>query len=897
MNSKLAYSKKINDIFETLKSSPQGITQVDAEKLLEAHGKNILDEGKKVTLFGIFFAQFKSPLIYVLLVSTIIVFLLKEVVDGIIIGSVILLNAIIGTVQEGKAQNTLRALTTVIKGKATVIRDGKTQIIEDSNVVPGDILLLKDGDVIPADARVFEVNELKINESTLTGESVPVVKEVKDLDEKVITPQEQVNMVFRGTYVLSGLGKAVVVATGQDTAIGNIASKLDLIESEIPLQQNIKNLSKVLIWIVLSFSVVIFVAGLLHGNEVKEMFKTVVALAVSAIPESLPVVVTLVLATGVWRMSKKNALVKKLQAVETLGQATVIALDKTGTITKNQMMVEKVWIDGEIFEVHGDGYNPAGYVSLRGDKVTPVTNKGLLYAGRVAAFTAIAETLYDVEKEEWKSIMGDPTEAALKVFAEKIGMPKDELLKQYPQNFEIPFSFETKHHTTINTINNEDFLSIAGSAEVLLSLATTLWSGGSAKEISDEDRKAIKKEMNEYSSQGYRLLGLGFNEKPHTKKIKNEKDVSGITFLGFVAITDVIRSDVNEAVSAAREAGMKVVMITGDNVLTAQSIGERVGIYREGDLLLEGNKIEEMSDLELDGTLRGVTIFARVSPEHKLRIIESYKRIGEIVAMTGDGINDALSLVAADLGVAMGKVGTEVAREASDIILLDDNFDNIRVAVEEGRSIYLTIRKSILYLLSTNVGELLVIFIAVLFGWKMPLLASQIIWLNMVTDTFLVAALAVDPKEEGLLQRRMKKPGKYLVDKLMLIRIILIGGVMTALTLGFFYYYTVVLNAPMVKVWSITLTVLTVIQWYNVWNVRSETRSIFRMNPFNNKWLIVGTFFAVGLHLIALYNPFMQNILKTTGLTIYEWIAILIASLVVILVEEIRKHFARRKVT
>ena len=888
------HSKKINEIFSECKSSPNGLTNDRAKKKLLLHGKNKLQEGRQITLFEIFFQQFKSPLIYALLVSTIIVFLLQEYVDGIIITAVILLNAVIGTIQEGKAQNTLRALSRVVTGKATVIRDGKTQIIEDVDVVPGDVLLLKDGDVVPADARIFEVNELKVNESTLTGESTPVVKEVSEIDEKITTPQEQLNMVFRGTYVLSGLGKAVVVATGQQTAIGAIATKLELIESEIPLQENIKNLSRVLIWIALVFSAIIFVAGLLQGNDIREMFKTVVALAVSVIPESLPVVVTVVLATGVWRMSKRNALVKKLQAVETLGQATVIALDKTGTITKNQMMVEKVWIDGEMFDVHGDGYNPDGYVSLHDNRVTPVTSKGLQYAGRIAAFTAIAETIYDAGKDEWKSIMGDPTEAALKVFAQKIGMPKDEMVKQYPLDFEIPFDFKAKHHTTINTVDGQRFLSVAGSADVLLSLSENIWNANTIKKISDQDKNNILKKMNEYSAQGYRLLALAFNENPDVSAVKEDKDISGLTFLGFVAITDVIRNDVDEAVVAAREAGMKVVMITGDNVLTAKSIGERVGIYREGDLLLEGKQIEKMTDSELDMALSGVTIFARVSPDHKLRVIESYKRTGEIIAMTGDGINDALSLVAADLGVAMGKVGTEVAQEAADIILLDDNFDNIRIAVEEGRSIYLTIRKSILYLLSTNVGELLVIFIAVLLGWSMPLLASQIIWLNMVTDTFLVAALAVDPKEKGLLKRRMQKPGKYLIDKLMLIRIALIGGVMTTLTLGYFYYYTAIIDAPMVKVWSITLTVLSVSQWYNVWNVRSATRSVFTMKVWNNPWLIVGTVCAVGLHMIALYSPFMQKVLQTTGLSLQEWILIAITSFSVVLAEEIRKYFVRR---
>jgi len=891
------HNETLATIFKKLQTSSDGIRDIQVDALLETYGENKVPEGKKVTICSIFLQQFISPLIIVLIVSTIIIFLLGEYVDGIIIGIVIVLNAVIGTIQEGKAQNTLRALTKITKGKATVLRGGKTQIIEDTQVVPGDILLLKDGDVVPADARLFEVNELKINESSLTGESNPVMKVNGEIDVEYATPQQLHNMVFRGTHVLSGLGKAVVIATGKETAIGDIASKLELLEGKVPLQENIRNLSLLLIWIILIFSSIIFIAGILNGNGTKEMFTIVVAMAVGVIPESLPVVVTVVLATGVWRMSKRNALVKKLKAVEALGQATVIALDKTGTITKNQMMVEGLWVYGNSFTVHGDGYSPDGYISLEGEAVTPDTHNALLHAGRISAFNATAEIIYDTKKKEWKSIMGDPTEAALKVFAQKMGMPKESLLKQYPLDFEIPFSFEEKHHSTLHTVDEKSLLSVTGSPEVVLELATTIFKDGSVVKITEADKKEVSEQIDIYSAQGFRIIGLGFNENPDDVSVRESKDISGLTFLGFVAITDVIRNDVTQAVQAARDAKMKVVMITGDNVKTAQSIGERIGVFREGDKILEGTAIEKMSADELDIEIQGVTIYARVSPGHKLRIIESYKRIGETIAMTGDGINDALSLVAADLGVAMGKVGTEVAREAADIVLLDDNFDNIRFAVEEGRSIYVTIRKSVLYLMSTNVAELLVIFFAVLFGWSMPMLASHIIWLNMITDSFLVAALAMDPKEPGLLKRKMKKPSKYLMDKLMFIRVSLIGGTMTITTLAMFYYYTVLIDVPMEKSWTVTLTVLSVSQWYNVWNIRSTTKSVFSMGQQKNTWLLAGTLCALLLHLVALYTPFMQGILRTTSLSLMEWIVIATVSLSVVVVEEIRKFFVRKNLT
>jgi len=877
------YHQPVETLYKDLTATYAGLSQEEAVKRQEVFGLNQVTLAQPVTLGEIFLEQFKSPLIYILFIASAIVFLLGDFIDGSIIAAVILLNATIGTFQEGKARDTLSALQTLVKGKATVLRDGVPQVISEKEVVPGDILIVKDGDMVAADARLIEANTLQVNESALTGESTTVLKEIADLPEETQLA-DRTNMIFRGTFVFSGVGRALVVSTGAQTTIGTIAKKLDTLQVDVPLKENIKRLSRVIIGVVVFVSLIIFIVGVSAGNGIVPMFVTVVAVAVSAIPESLPVVVTLVLATGVFRMTKRNVLVKRLQAVEALGQAKVLALDKTGTITKNQMMVEKIIIGGIQYDVTGSGYEPKGVVQIGDTVVTPATHEGLVLAAKIAAFTATAHIAYDTEEKEWKRVLGDPTEVALLVFAEKIGLPKRELERQYPKVFEIPFDFRAKHHTTVNDIDGTRTLSTSGSPEVVLQHATTVWEDGQIIPMTEKDKKKCLEEVETLSKAGYRVLALAMSTKP--PKHITDGALPELTFVGFVGISDAIRSGVLEAVEASRGAGMKVVMITGDHVETARTIAERVGIYHAGDNVLTGADLDTLEDAALDAELERTTVFARVSPDHKLRIIESYKRRGETIAMTGDGINDALSLTAADLGVAMGKVGTEVAREAADLIILDDNFDNIRVAVEEGRSMYQTIRMSVLYLLSTNIGELLVIAVAVLLGWPLPLLATQIIWLNMVTDTFLVAALALEPKQKGLLSKRFSKPSPYLVDWRMGLRIILIGSVMT---FGTLILFKDVMGGDMTKAWTIALTMLTVFQWFNIWNVRSGTRSVFGQNPFSNPWLVTGLLLSIGLHMVAIYTPTMQSILHTTGLSWSEWSIILMIGVTIVVIEEIRK--------
>jgi Ca2+-transporting ATPase len=877
------------EIFEYFNSNPKGLDKNTVDKNREKFGKNEFDNSKKVTYFSIFLSQFKSSFIYILIAAALIVFYLGDTVDAIIIASVILLNSVIGTIQEGKARDTFNALKKVVKGKATVIRDGKTKVVLDTEVVPGDILILKDGDQVVADARLIDSNSLKIDEASLTGESTPITKSLSTFLEEKVPVAERTNMVFKGTYVTSGIGHAVVVGTGKNTEIGKIANKLDQLDSEVPLKQNIRNLSKLIIILICIVSVIIFFFGINGGNTAVEMFKTIVAVSVSAVPESLPVVVTLVLATGVWRMSRKNVLVKRLQAVEALGQAKVIALDKTGTITKNQMMVSSIYVNNQMFDVSGTGYEPKGDISLVGEKVNVMTNDDIKFIGEIASFTSIANIAYSEEEKEWKRILGDPTEVAMHVLSLKLGLPKEELETKYKKIFEIPFDYEKKYHLTINKYKDGNLLSAVGSPEVLLNKCTKILIDQKEVRLTDKKKSEIKKVLKDLSSNGNRVLAL--TTKSNSPDSIDYKKLSSLTFVGFVGISDVIRESVDDAILAVRKAGMKAVVITGDHVETARNIAREVGIYRDGDEVMSGLEVDELTKEELKDRIENVTVFARVSPETKLKIIEAYKDRKEIVAMTGDGINDSLSLVAADLGVAMGKIGTEVAQEAADIILLDDNFGNIALAAEEGRNIYQTIRKAILYLLSTNTGEVAVITIAVIIGLPLPLLATQIIWVNMVTDTFLVAAMAMDPKEKGLLSQKMKKTSRWIVDRFMALRILLIGGVMTGGTLFMFLYY---LDESYIKATAVAMTIITVYQWYNIFNVRSGNKSIFTQNPFTNRFLIVGLAIAIILHLFAIYNPFMQKVLHTTSLSGKDWLFILVFGLTIIIVEEIRKFVYRK---
>ena len=897
------HTKSASETLAILKSEEHGLSNDEAGRRLKEYGPNKLPEGKVDGLPVIFLRQFQSPLIYILIAASAIIFATGEIVDGSIILAVLLFNAIVGTIQEGKAQNTLRALKKFVETRATVFREEKELIMSDNEVVPGDIIILQEGEKVPADARVIVAANLKIDEAALTGESEPTHKIANTLDGINLVTAEQGNMVFKGTHILVGNGRAVVVRTGTETVIGKISKEIATIDTEVPLKTNVRYLSRLIIIAVVSINILLFLLGIVSGKSVKEMFATVVSLSVSIIPEGLPIVMTLVLATGVWRMSKQNALVKRLQAVEALGQARIIAVDKTGTITKNEMVIQKVYlpdskagVDGKFFEVGGVGYEPKGEIQLNGGAVDSVNHPELLFAGKIAAFCANARVMFSEEEKVWR-VAGDPTEAAMLVFAQKLGFHKDDLERESPLVGEIPFDYKLKYHARIHQLNDaslpagrQEFLTVVGAPEVVLGLSQKIWRDGKSHHLSNEERQRLESIFLSMSREGLRIVALA--ETHDAPEILAPEEIKSLTFVGFFGMKDALRPEVASAMQKAASAGIRVVMITGDHKVTAQAIAKEAGIYQDGDTILTGQDIDIFSDAELSEKLARTSVFARVTPEHKLRIIMAYKTRGETVAMTGDGVNDAPSLVAADLGVAMGKIGTEVAKEASDMVLLDDNFGSIISAIEEGRSIYKTIKKVILYLFSTSWGEALTIIGALLLGYPLPLLPAQIIWLNFVTDGFLDVALAMEPKEEGLLRGNFERPKKYLVDKLMMQRIFLMAVPMMIGTLFLFKGY---FENDIAKAWTISLTTLAVFQWFNAWNCRHESKSIFQMNPFSNKFLVGATLLIISLQLLVIYNPLMQKFMHTVPLGLSEWLVIIPIAASIVLVEEIRKFFVRRR--
>ncbi len=875
------------DVMAQLGTNELGLSQEEAKSRLDNFGLNKLPEEKIDSLFVIFLRQFQSPLIYILMVAGTVIFALGETIDSIIILIVLVFNAVIGTIQEGKANNTLLALKKFSETKATVLRQGEDFIIPDTEVVPGDILILQEGEKISADARIIFSNNLKVDEAAFTGESEPVHK----IEEPVLDSSREggKNMVLKASHIVSGNGKAVVVATGAKTVIGKIADRIKVIDTEIPLKANIRHLSHIIIIATVLISIIFFLLGIATGKSIIEIFKVVVSLAVSIVPEGLPVVVTLILATGVWRMSKQNALVKKMQAVQALGQASVIAVDKTGTITKNELVISKVYVNNTLFEVQGSGYDPKGNILINDRIINFSDHPDILLAGRIAAYCANASVIYSKEEKLWK-VSGDPTEAAMSVFAQKIGFHKDILEREHPIVSEMPFDYHLKYHALVYGSKGSNNLIVVGAPEIILALCSQIQKNGIIGPLYSKEREEIDLIFTQMSQEGLRVVAFARAENASENVGKDQ--VKDLIFTGFYGMKDALRPEVIYATQKAKEANIRVVMITGDHKITATAIAKEAGIFKEGDGILTGAEIDAMSKSELAKKIDFVSIFARANPDHKLLIIKAFQSNGKIIAMTGDGVNDAPSLVAADLGVAMGKIGTEVAKEASDIVLLDDNFGSIVTAVEEGRSIYKTIKKVILYLFSTSLGEVFAIIGALLIGYPLPVLASQIIWLNFVTDGFLTVAIGLEPKEKGLLTEKLQSQSKYLINKPMFIRMVLMALTMAIFTLILFGEKY---QEDIIKAQTISLTLLAIFQWFNAWNCRSEDKSIFRMELFTNKPLLGVTAIVIILQIFAVYSPFMNKFLKTTPLELGDWLLMALIATSIIIVDEIRKMYVRNK--
>ena len=883
------YAKTVNGVFEALSTRKSGLNEQEAEERQIKFGLNKLPQSKTDSTLIIFLRQFQSPLIYILFIASLIVFFMREFIDASIILVTLFFNAIVGTIQEGKARDTLTALKKFSETETKVLRNGEEAVIPDYEVVPGDIVILEEGDKVPADARIINSHNITVDESALTGESVPVHKFAEALKKENLETSEQNNMVFKGTSIVAGNGEAVVVSTGVSTVLGEISREISVIDTEIPLKANIRYLTRAIIIAVFTICGSIFFLGLYFGNSVRQMFATVVSLAVSIVPEGLPIVMTLVLATGVWRMSKRNALVKKLQAVEALGQAKVIAVDKTGTLTKNEVVLQKLYVNSKVFSVSGDGYEPFGEVFLQDELIDPKRHHDLMLAGKIGAYGTNDGIVFDNESKQWQAI-GDPTESAISTFAQKLGFNNDDVLdKDSFRLSEIPFDYKNKFHAAVNKIKDEVFTTVIGAPEVILEQSDKIWHDGRNIELTKQKREELEAVFTQMSKEGLRVLA--FAQMPDAPEHIQKKDVGKLSFVGYYGLKDALRPEVFESVRQAQVAGVRVVMITGDHILTAEAIAREAGIFHDGEKVLTGEEINSLSEDELSDILEGVSVFARVTPEHKLKIVRAYQKLGLTIAMTGDGVNDAPSLVAADLGIAMGKIGTEVAKEASDIVLLDDNFKSIISAIEEGRNIYKTIKKVILYLFSTNMGEVFTITGALLLGLPLPVLAAQIVWLNLVTDGFLDVALAMEPKEDDLLERNFVHPKKYLLDNLTIFRMFVMAAPMT---LGSIYLFNMFYQIDLIKAWTVSLTVLAMFQWFNAWNCRHERKSIFQTNLFSNKFLVGATIIVVVLQLLAIYNPILEQILNTTPLSLSDWLLIIPVAFSIIIVEEIRKFFQRR---
>ncbi len=862
-----------------------GLSQAEAKARLSLQGPNLLPEKPPESWWLVFFRQFQSPFIYILFVCSAVIYFLNQITDASIILVVLLINAVIGMLQEGRAGRILQSLKKLSFSEATVLREGVEVILPEAEVVLGDILVLKEGQKVTADARVIFSHNLGLDEAALTGESGAVPKKDAVLGEENLPVSAQHNLVFKGTAVLSGDGQAVVVGVAQNTEIGKISKMLQRTETEMPLQKNLKRLSKAIIYFVLASSVFLFFLGIQTGRSGNEMFSLVVSLAVSVIPEGLPLVLTVILAHGVWRMSKKQALVRKLGAVEALGEAKILAVDKTGTLTENQMVVRRVYTGQKIFHISGEGYKPQGS-ALFGD--LPVAdNIDIQMAAKIAVLVSKATVQLDEQSGVYK-VSGDPTEAAMAVLGEKLGINKEREQQQFVELAEIPFEYKNKYRAVFYENKERVFCAAAGAPEVILASATHYLENGQARELLDREKKLFEEAQEEFSQMGLRVVGFGYKFLTKTHPFDN---IHNLVFGGFFAIEDALRPEAKQAVAFAQSSGVKVVMITGDLRSTAKAIATEAGIFKEGDTILTGTELQSLSKEQLAGKLDKVSVFARVVPEDKMKIIEAYRHIGLVVAMTGDGVNDAPSLMAADLGVAMGKIGTEVAKEASDIVLLNDNLHGIVTAIKEGRVMHSNIRKALQFLFSTSLGEMLTIVFTLFLRLPLPVTAVQILWLNLITDPLSGAALALEKEEDGEVNKKSHF-SKYFLDVSSLSHILLIGLVMSSAAIYVFNSYYL---GEMAKAQTIALSLLAVFQWYNSLNCRFNKASIFTTKIFSNSYIWMAFGLNLILQLFAVYNPFMQKVLKTTALNLNDWLVVFALGLLVILADEIRKWILRRR--
>ncbi|MFD2369525.1 calcium-translocating P-type ATPase, SERCA-type [Brevibacillus sp. GCM10020057] len=890
------YTLAATDVTEALHSdAAQGLTQKEAERRLAEQGPNQLAENKQKPLYTVFLDQFKDFMVLILFIATLISYFLGEYLDAITIIAIIIINGILGFIQEARAERSLQALKELASPMARVMRDGHLSVIPASRLVPGDLVMLEAGDRVPADMRLLSANRLEIEESALTGESVPVSKSTKRLDvpkEAQVPLGDQRNLAFMGTMVTGGTGSGIVVATGMGTEIGKIAHLMNTAEeAETPLQMRLEQMGKILVAVAVLLTIVVIAAGVWHGHELFTMFLAGVSLAVAAIPEGLPAIVTVALALGVQRMIRRNAIVRKLPSVETLGCASVICSDKTGTLTQNKMTVTQVWHSNMLYEVGGSGYVPEGAFLLQGKSVSPARDGALNQILRIADRCNNARLVCEEQSTRnllgmgkttryWQ-VVGDPTEGALKVLAAKGQGSADrgKLGYQSVRVEELPFDSERKMMSVVEKgADGMHTLLTKGAVEAVLARSTHILWRGEVQPLSATIRHQVLEQTELMAGKALRVLAFAYKTLQGYRPGQPVGVVeNNLIFVGVAGMIDPPREEVRTAISLCHQAGIKTVMITGDHKVTAEAIARQIGLVRGYGEVLEGRDLDAMSDNQLAEYAERVSVYARVSPEHKLRIVRALQSRGHVVAMTGDGVNDAPAIKTADIGIAMGITGTDVTKEAADLVLRDDNFATIVAAVEEGRNIYDNIRKFIRYLLASNVGEILVMFFAMLLGLPLPMVPIQILWVNLVTDGLPAMALGVDPAEADTMYQHPRNKAENIFSRGLGWKIISRGFLIGAMTLLAFWLTLRENPNDLAHAQTVAFVTLVMAQLIHVFDCRSQY-SVFHRNVFENKYLVWAVLSSLALVLGVVYVDALQPIFKTTALSFRDWALILVTS-------------------
>ncbi len=878
------HTLSVSQTLEKLRSSARGLTSEEAERRLTQYGPNQLQAAARISPWMILLEQVKNVLIIILLFATALSAFLGHGVEAIAITVIVLFAVILGFVQEYRAERAIEALREMAAPTATVVRNGRERRINALELVPGDLILLATGDKVPADARLIDAVNLQTIEAPLTGESAPIQKHTSPLEDEQLPTGDRKNLAYAGTVVTYGRGRAVVVATGMATEFGKIAQLLQSVDTaKTPLQLNLDRVGKTLARVSFGVVLVIVALGVFRGQPFVEMLIFGVALAVAVVPEALPAVVTISLALGVKRMVKRNALVRRLPAVETLGSTSVICSDKTGTLTRDEMTVRRLFVGGQMLQVSGRGYEPQGKFSLNGTEVQPHEPISVLL--RAGALSSDARLEWNEAGDKWE-IKGDPTEGALVVLAAKAGLDKTGLDAEFLRVSEIPFSSETKRMVTLHETPDGVTAYAKGAPEVIVQSCEFELTADGRKPMEETRRVEVLEVAREMAGEALRVLAVA--RKRDTSTEAADKDM---TFLGLVGMIDPPRREARAAVHECGQAGIKVIMITGDHPLTAKAVAQELGISKNGRIVA-GPELEAMDDAELERVIESIEVCARVSPTHKLRIVTALQKRGQIVAMTGDGVNDAPALKKADIGIAMGITGTDVSKEAAAMTLTDDNFASIVAAIEEGRGIFSNIKKYLMYLLSSNIGEIGLMAGATLAGLPLPLSAVQLLYVNLATDGLPALALAVDPPEEDLMRRPPRDPSTGIFTR-PVVMLMLVGGLWsTVVNLGLFVW---ALNSgrSIQEAMTMTFVSLVLIQFFKAYNFRSDRHSVLR-RPFANKWLNLAIIWELIMLALIVYVPLLERTFGTFGLTLRDWLIIIALAFTVSPVLELAKWIERR---